>query len=142
MKKCSYCGKKFPDEATVCDIDAQLLQPDMPAPIPTIAATIAHPARKELSYVDPLRTGLVFGILYGVMGLIFAPFFIVMMLVGAFAGKQNAVPGIVLGLFGMIFMPVAYGVLGAIFGIIGALVYNLIAKFTGGLKFEVRDAAN
>ena len=36
--------------------------------------------------------------------------------------------------------PIFYGVMGFIFGIIAACVYNLIAKFTGGLKFEVRDA--
>jgi hypothetical protein len=33
MKKCSYCGKEYPDTATVCDIDAHpLLDPNPPAP--------------------------------------------------------------------------------------------------------------
>jgi len=34
MKKCSYCGKEYPDTATVCDIDAQPLV-DAIAPDPT-----------------------------------------------------------------------------------------------------------
>lgn len=35
MKKCSYCGKEFPDTATVCDVDAQpLADPNAPAPSP------------------------------------------------------------------------------------------------------------
>jgi len=33
MKKCSYCGKEFPDTATVCDIDGRpLLDPNAPVP--------------------------------------------------------------------------------------------------------------
>jgi len=33
MKKCSYCGKEYPDTATVCDIDAHpLVEPNAPAP--------------------------------------------------------------------------------------------------------------
>ena len=33
MKKCSYCGKEFPDTATVCDIDGRpLVDPNAPEP--------------------------------------------------------------------------------------------------------------
>lgn len=42
--------------------------------------------------------------------------------------------------FGMVFfMPVIYFILGYIFSGIFALVYNLIAKMTGGIKVEFED---
>ena len=142
MKKCPYCGKLFPNEAVVCDVDQQPLQPDVPAPTPAISSQFPHPMKKELIHVDPLRTGVVLGILYGAMGLILIPFLIVFILIGAAAGKHSALPAVGFGIFMMILAPVFYGVMGFILGIIASCVYNLIAKFTGGLKFEVRDAVN
>jgi len=38
-----------------------------------------------------------------------------------------------------IFMPVLYGVAGFLEGLIGAAIYNLVVKFTGGFQVEVRD---
>src|SRR5271170_5494163 len=38
MKQCTYCGKEYPDEASVCAIDAQPLRdvvPPLPAPSPS-----------------------------------------------------------------------------------------------------------
>ena len=32
MKKCSYCGKEYPEEALVCAIDHEPLQSDSPMP--------------------------------------------------------------------------------------------------------------
>ena len=41
-------------------------------------------------------------------------------------------------MFGMgILMPVIYGVMGFIGGIIGAAVYNLVASWIGGIELEV-----
>ncbi len=37
MKSCSYCGKEYPDAATVCAIDGQPLQSAItPPPVPTV----------------------------------------------------------------------------------------------------------
>ena len=36
-----------------------------------------------------------------------------------------------------IFMPVFYGVFGFIFGVISAAIYNLIARWIGGIEVEV-----
>ncbi len=44
-----------------------------------------------------------------------------------------------MGLAAIILIPIFYGVLGFIGGIIGSAFYNLIAKFVGGLKFDVED---
>jgi hypothetical protein len=42
------------------------------------------------------------------------------------------------GVFLLLF-PVIYGAVGFIGGVIAAALYNLVAKWTGGLEFEVTD---
>jgi hypothetical protein len=86
--------------------------------------------KKRLTRVTPLRAGIVLGILYGIGGLIIAPFF----LLAAFAGK-----GGVGGVAFAVMFPVIYAVGGFVGGIIAAALYNLVAKWTGGLEFEVTD---
>ena len=84
------------------------------------------------------------GVLYACMGLIILPFFALACLAGAFAQHaqqtQNGPPaaltaGLMFG-FG-IFIPVVYGVMGFIGGIIAAAIYNLIAQWIGGIEVEV-----
>ena len=50
MKKCTYCGKEQPQEATVCAFDGQpLVDPDAPKPTPTENQTDT-PKKRKLSY--------------------------------------------------------------------------------------------
>jgi hypothetical protein len=54
----------------------------------------------------------------------------------------NAAPAAIAAgvMFGMgLFMPVIYGVMGFVFGVIGAAIYNLIARWIGGIEVEVED---
>jgi len=97
---------------------------------------INHIMNKQLTYITPLRAGIVLGILYGFIGLIFVPFFLLAAVFGnkAAAGGGSAFSGV----FGL-FFPVFYALAGFIGGIIAAAIYNLVAKWTGGLEFEVRD---
>ena len=82
-------------------------------------------------------------VLYGCMGLIFLPFFALAGMLGAFAqhaqSNQAAPAAAIAGLvFGMgTFMPIIYAILGFIFGVIGAALYNLIARWIGGIEVEV-----
>ena len=92
--------------------------------------------KKQLTYITPLRAGIVLGVFYGLLGLIVAPFFLLAALFGSRAGASAALGGVVLA----ILFPVLYAVGGFIGGIIAAAIYNLIAKWTGGIEFEVRDA--
>jgi len=85
------------------------------------------------------------GVLYACLGLIFLPFFALAGLAGAFAqqahqAQGSAAPaaiatGVMIG-FG-IMMPIIYGVMGFVFGVIGAAIYNLIASWIGGIEVEV-----
>jgi hypothetical protein len=99
--------------------------------------------KKRLIRVAPLQAGMVAGALYLVfgliIGLIMAP---IMFFSAALAGRMQfsgALSGAVASLFILIGIPIFYGILGFIGGIIAAAIYNLVAHFTGGLEFEVRD---
>lgn len=102
--------------------------------------------KRRLKRIEPIQAGKVLGVLYAAMGLIFIPFVVLAGVAGAFAQHaqqaQNVggppaalMTGIMLG-FG-IFMPVIYGVMGFIFGIIMAAIYNLTARWIGGIEVEV-----
>src|ERR1051325_8398964 len=40
MKKCSYCGKEYPDDAQLCSIDGQALTSDDQPPVPAAAVNL------------------------------------------------------------------------------------------------------
>lgn len=44
-----------------------------------------------------------------------------------------------LGMAAPIALPIIYGVLGLVSGYVGALLYNIIAKWVGGIKVELAD---
>jgi hypothetical protein len=80
------------------------------------------------------------GIVYGCMGLIFAPFFLLFGLLGQFAGAQDKVP--FAGIFGIgfaVLAPILYGVMGFVMGALGALLYNLVAKWVGGFELDLES---
>jgi len=95
-----------------------------------------HSMKKQLTHIAPLRAGIVLGILYGIMSLIIVPFFL---LAAVFGSKSGSPAPAIMGVGFVIVLPVIYAVVGFIGGIIAAAVYNLVAKWTGGLEFEVRD---
>ncbi len=69
-------------------------------------------------------------------------FIIIFSLTGAssLGGKESLAlggGGVVLGLGIMIGMPIVYGLMGFIFGALGALIYNLFAGLVGGIEIEV-----
>jgi hypothetical protein len=87
--------------------------------------------------VGVLSVAKIMGLVYGCLGLIFIPFFLLMGLVGTMAGvKEGAISGAI-GIVFAIFMPVLYGIMGFVMGAIGALLYNLFAKWIGGIEVQV-----
>jgi hypothetical protein len=44
MKKCTYCGKEYPDDATVCVLDEQPLKRVGPPPIGSQTDPVGQPA--------------------------------------------------------------------------------------------------
>jgi hypothetical protein len=89
--------------------------------------------------VGVMSVAKIMGLIYGCMGLIFAPFFLLMGLLGSMVGQHKSPFA---GIFGMIFailMPVLYGGMGFITGAIGALLYNLFANWVGGFELELES---
>jgi hypothetical protein len=98
---------------------------------------------RRIRRIAPLQAGKMLAVVYGCMGLIFLPFFVLAGMLGAFAqhaqSDQTApaalVGGIMLGMG--IFMPIIYGGMGFISGVVGAALYNLVARWIGGFEVEV-----
>lgn len=90
--------------------------------------------------VGVLSVAKIMGMMYACMGLIFAPFFLLIGVMASAVGQQK---NPLAGFFGVgfaIIMPFFYGAIGFIAGLIGALLYNLFARWVGGfeLQLEVR----
>ena len=99
---------------------------------------------RRLKRITPLQAGKVVGLLYACLGLIIVPFFLLMALVGAFAQpNESGAAGGAIAAGVMIVMallaPVMYGAMGFVIGILSAALYNLIARWVGGIEFEVED---
>jgi len=79
----------------------------------------------------------IMGLIQACMGLIFAPFFLLIGMLGSLAGQdKNPFAGVV-GVFLALLMPIMYGAIGFIVGAIGALLYNLFAKLVGGIELDL-----
>ncbi len=74
------------------------------------------------------QTAKVFGILYGIMGLIFLPFF--MLISAALPAERH------LGMGYALSMPLLYGVMGFISTAIACAIYNVVAGAVGGIEIE------
>lgn len=86
--------------------------------------------------VDVFSVGKIMGLMYGCLGLIVAPFFLLIGLMGSALGRNSPIAGI----FGVGFalsMPVLYGIFGFIMGLIWGLLYNLFAGWVGGIELEL-----
>jgi hypothetical protein len=102
----------------------------------------------KLKRIGPIQAGKMLGAFYALFALLFVPVIMLFMAFGAVASRgAGGAPPLPL-MFGMgmgfiIFMPVIYGIMGFIFGCLGALIYNLLAKPLGGfaLEFEADAAA-
>jgi hypothetical protein len=100
--------------------------------------------KRRLTNVSPLKLGITLGVIYGILSLIIVvPLFLIISLVGAATaakGGGQALPALFSGVF-IIFLPIIYAVLGFIAGVIMAFVYNLVAKWTGGVEFTTEEVS-
>ena len=89
--------------------------------------------------IGVLSAGKVMGILYALLGLIFGGLFTLLSLAGfaASGGDQQAGAGaLIFGAGAIIILPIFYGVMGFIGGLLMALLYNVVASLAGGLEIE------
>jgi hypothetical protein len=105
----------------------------------TLSAQAQHEERLMhiIKSVGVLSVAKIMGMIYGCMGLIFAPMFLLIGLMGSALGQRNSPLAGIFGVGFAVLMPVFYGVLGFIAGLIGALLYNLFARWVGGFELEM-----
>jgi hypothetical protein len=84
-----------------------------------------------------LSVGKIVGIVYACLGLFAGGLFSLLSIAGA---GLSGVPGPASFLFGaaaIVFVPIFYGAVGCVAGILMALFFNLAAYLAGGLEVEV-----
>ena len=85
--------------------------------------------KKRLTYIAPVRAGVVLAVVYGVLSLIIVPFFLIAAVLGAKGGAGFA-----------FLLPVLYTAGGFLGGLLIAALYNLAARWTGGFEIELADS--
>ena len=94
-----------------------------------------------LKRIGILSLAKIMGILYAVLGLLMGFIISAVALFGAllgsaFSNSTEPFMGLIFGAGAIIVMPILYGVMGFISGIITAGIYNFVVRFTGGLELE------
>jgi hypothetical protein len=95
----------------------------------------------EIKSIAVLRCGTVCAVLYAFLGLLEA-LLVVPIMSMAPAGSPNAFPAGMRSFFGVgafIFLPILFAVVGFIGGLIMALLYNVVARWTGGFEVSVEQ---
>jgi hypothetical protein len=91
---------------------------------------------KIVKKIDVKSLGKLIGFGYVLLGLIFGLIFFLFTIISQ--GNENSVP-IWIGGLSIIGIPLAYGFMGYVMGLLVAVVYNFSAKHIGGIQFEVED---
>lgn len=100
---------------------------------------------KRLRRVGVLQTGIVYGVLLAVLALFMLLLYLPFVIIGGATlasgmGEIGSGGGIIgMYLLFLVLGPIIYGVMGFVGGVISAAVYNLVAKFTGGLELTFTD---
>jgi len=101
-------------------------------PSARIEEGVAHRTRIRIKKFSAHQNGKVFAVLLTTTLLIFmGP---VILIAGAIAPDKFAVT-----VLGMIVISIAYLIFGYISVVIGCWIYNMLAKFTGGIEFEMQS---
>jgi len=102
--------------------------------------------KHAIRHVSPLRFGIVLGLLTGFLGMIVAPVLLVTLGAAATAADLNVAPKL-LGIpwlfagAASLFMPFIHAVGGFLLGVLLAVLYNLAARWTGGIEYYTDDAS-
>ena len=87
--------------------------------------------RKRIVRVSPIQAGKVLAVLYGILSV---PVALIMIIASSFGGGHGGV-----SILFSLAIPVIYVVLGFIFTLIAAWLYNVVAKWTGGIEFDSEE---
>ena len=95
----------------------------------------------QLKRIGPLSLARLAAGLYGAIGLFVGAIFAVAAMVGATiggpAGDSSPMLGLFFGVGAIVFLPLVYGVLGALSALLIAALYNLLAGWLGGVELTL-----
>jgi hypothetical protein len=90
--------------------------------------------------VDPLSLVKILVFIYAAIGFVVGAFLALLAVAGTPLGPTTAespAGNLLFGLGAIVLLPIVYGVMGAIGGLIAAVAYNIAAGLMGGLSLEV-----
>jgi hypothetical protein len=94
---------------------------------------------KRIKHFDPLSVMKISAIWHGGLGLFEGLFFgIFVSISGLVDGGHHWLPFLFGGL-SIVLFPILFAALGAAFGGLGAVIYNVSAKYVGGIRVEVEE---
>ena len=100
---------------------------------------------KTLSRVGALSFAKVMGIIYACLGLIGGLLYAVMLFIIGVAAIADSNDEGIMAIFGgcaaLFGLPLIYGILGFLFGLLMAALYNFVAKRWGGVELTLQDHA-
>jgi hypothetical protein len=91
--------------------------------------------KKRISRISVHRTSLVLALVYAVLALIFMPFILAAVLTGE--GEHKVLAAIF-----VLVDPVLFGLCVYAVAAVSCFLYNLVAKYTGGIEVSVTDATS
>jgi hypothetical protein len=99
---------------------------------------------RTIARFEPLSVMKIAGICYGMLGLLLGVVFSLVFTLSTLLGVPGADPkmprfiGFLFGGFAVVIFPILYGAIGALMAGLGAVVYNVTAKWIGGIRVEVQ----
>ena len=92
-----------------------------------------------LRKIDYMSCARVVGGIYALVGLLCGAFFSLVALAGLAVAVHNGsgIPAVFLGAGAVIVLPVIYGLMGSLVGLVTAAVYNLVASVVGGIELDI-----
>lgn len=95
----------------------------------------------RLRRIDPVQFALVSMVIYAVLALVVAIPIGLLSMAASSISREAALPIFFTGPLMIVVLPVMYGVMGFIGGIIFAWLYNLVAGWTGGVEITLENVA-
>jgi hypothetical protein len=96
---------------------------------------------RKITKFEPLSVMRIAAIGYAALGLLEGALFSLIFLIAPFAASgDQGMPrwtGLLFGGLSIVIFPIVLGILGALMGGLGAVVYNVSARYVGGIAVEV-----
>ena len=92
----------------------------------------------KIERIGVLSFGKINGVIGAVFGLIVGIFFSLIFSFIPMTPEGADFPSLMFGTLSIVFLPIMYGLIGFLFGILFAFIYNIVVKWTGGLEIEIK----